>query len=112
MNRKQTTKHRTGDQPGKTLVRDTTRGPVALTRPAFDRQPSTAEGAAILKATVAARQVVFKRSEWIATTGVSLKDTEPPVSRFKLLPRLFLGRGNAHRGERLNSRKSTLTGDQ
>jgi hypothetical protein len=60
----------------KTLIRYTTLGLVALALPAFAQQPSAAERAAMLKATMAASQAVLKQYEWIETTVVSLKGEE------------------------------------
>src|ERR1035441_2167440 len=44
--------------------------------PALAPQPTVAERAAMLKATLAASQVVLKQYEWIETTVVSLKGDE------------------------------------
>jgi len=48
----------------------------ALCIPAVAQQPSVAERAAILKATLAASQAVLRQYEWVETTVVSLKDEE------------------------------------
>ena len=45
----------------------------ALALPGFAQQPTTAERVALLKATMAASQVVLRQYEWIETTVVSLK---------------------------------------
>src|SRR5262245_47607837 len=49
---------------------------LSLALPVFAQQPSAAERAAMLKATLAASQVVLRQYEWIETTVVSLKDEE------------------------------------
>jgi hypothetical protein len=49
---------------------------LALTLPAFAQQPSVADRAAILKATMAASQAVLKQYEWVETTVVRLKGEE------------------------------------
>lgn len=49
---------------------------VALVLPGLAQQPTTAERAALLKATMAASQAVLKQYEWIETTVVSLKGEE------------------------------------
>ena len=48
----------------------------ALALPGFAQQPTAAERAALLKATMAASQEVLKQYEWIETTVVSLKGEE------------------------------------
>lgn len=48
----------------------------ALALPGLAQQPSAAERAALLKATMAASQAVLKQYEWIETTAVSLKGEE------------------------------------
>jgi hypothetical protein len=48
----------------------------ACTLPALAQQPSAAERAALLKATMEASQVVLKQYEWVATTVISLKGEE------------------------------------
>jgi hypothetical protein len=48
----------------------------ALALPVFAQQPTAAERAAMLKATMAASQAVLKQYEWIETTVVSLKGEE------------------------------------
>jgi len=48
----------------------------ALSIPGVAQQPSVAERAAILKATLAASQAVLRQYEWVETTVVSLKDEE------------------------------------
>ena len=48
----------------------------ALALPVFAQQPTAPERAAMLKATMAASQVVLKQYEWIQTTVVSLKGEE------------------------------------
>jgi len=58
------------------LIRYTTLGLAALALPVFAQQPSAAERAAMLKATMAASQAVLKQYEWIETTVVSLKGEE------------------------------------
>ena len=47
-----------------------------LALPGFAQQPTAAERAALLKATVEASQAVLKQYEWIETTVVSLKGEE------------------------------------
>jgi hypothetical protein len=47
-----------------------------LALPGLAQQPSAAERAALLKATMAASQAVLKQYEWIETTVVSLKGEE------------------------------------
>jgi hypothetical protein len=47
-----------------------------LALPGFAQQPSAAERAAMLKATMAASQVILKQYEWIETTVVSVKGDE------------------------------------
>ncbi|MHC1767265.1 MAG: hypothetical protein AB9869_23795 [Verrucomicrobiia bacterium] len=49
---------------------------IALAMPALAQQPSAAERAAILKATMAASQAVLTQYEWVETTVVSLKGEE------------------------------------
>jgi hypothetical protein len=49
---------------------------VALALPGLAQQPTAAERAALLKATMAASQAVLKQYEWIETTVVSLKGEE------------------------------------
>ena len=48
----------------------------ALALPGLAQQPTAAERAALLKATMAASQVVLKQYEWVETTVVSLKGDE------------------------------------
>ncbi|HOX55265.1 MAG TPA: hypothetical protein P5205_02015 [Candidatus Paceibacterota bacterium] len=48
----------------------------ALTLPAFAQQPTAAERAAMLKATLAASQAILRQYQWIETTVVSLKGEE------------------------------------
>ena len=60
----------------KPLIRYTTVGLAALALPVLAQQPTAAERAAMLKATLAASQVVLKQYEWIETTVVTLKDDE------------------------------------
>lgn len=48
----------------------------AFALPGFAQQPTAAERAALLKATMAASQAVLKQYEWIETTVVSLKGEE------------------------------------
>ena len=48
----------------------------ALALPGFAQQPTAAERIALLKATMAASQVVLRQYEWIETTVVSLKGEE------------------------------------
>lgn len=60
----------------KTLIRFTTLGLVALALPVLAQQPSAAERAAMLKATMAASQAVLKQYEWVETTVISLKGEE------------------------------------
>lgn len=48
----------------------------ALALPVFAQQPTAAERAAMLKATLAASEAVLKEYEWIETTVVSLKGEE------------------------------------
>ena len=48
----------------------------ALALPAFAQQPTAAERAVMLKATLAASQVVLRQYEWVETTVVSLKGDE------------------------------------
>jgi len=48
----------------------------ALALPVFAQQPSAAERAAILKATMAASQAVLKQYEWIEATVISVKGEE------------------------------------
>jgi hypothetical protein len=48
----------------------------ALALPGLAQQPTAAERAAMLKATMAASQAVLKQYEWIETTVVSLKGEE------------------------------------
>ena len=48
----------------------------ALALPVFAQQPSVAERAAILKATMAASQAVLKQYEWIEATVISVKGEE------------------------------------
>jgi hypothetical protein len=48
----------------------------ALALPACAQQPTAAERAALLKATMVASQAVLKQYEWIETTVVSLKGEE------------------------------------
>ena len=48
----------------------------ALALPGFAQQPTAAERAAMLKATMAASQAVLRQYEWIETTVVSLKGDE------------------------------------
>ncbi len=48
----------------------------ALALPAFAQQPSAPERAAMLKATLAASQVLIKQYEWVETTVVSVKGDE------------------------------------
>jgi hypothetical protein len=48
----------------------------ALALPGFAQQPTAAERAALLKATLAASQAVLRQYEWIETTVVSLKGEE------------------------------------
>jgi hypothetical protein len=48
----------------------------ALALPGFAQQPTAAERAAMLKATMAASQAVLRQYEWIETTAVSLKGEE------------------------------------
>lgn len=48
----------------------------ALALPGFAQQPSAAERAALLKASMAASQAVLKQYKWIETTVVSLKGEE------------------------------------
>jgi hypothetical protein len=48
----------------------------AFALPGLAQQPSAAERAALLKATLAASQAVLKQYEWIETTAVSLKGEE------------------------------------
>ena len=48
----------------------------ALALPAFAQQPTAAERAATLKATLAASQAVLRQYEWIETTVISLKGEE------------------------------------
>ncbi len=47
-----------------------------LTLPGYAQQPTAAERAALLKATMAASQAILKEFEWIETTVVSLKGEE------------------------------------
>src|SRR5512141_1037649 len=47
-----------------------------LALPGWAQQPTAAERAAMLKATMAASQVVLKQYEWVETTVVSLKGDE------------------------------------
>jgi len=49
---------------------------VALALPGLAQQPTAAERAAMLKATLAASQAVLRQYEWIETTVVSLKGEE------------------------------------
>ncbi len=60
----------------KTLVHYAIIGLAALALPALAQQPSAAERAAMLKASLAASQAVLKQYEWIETTVVSLKGEE------------------------------------
>lgn len=60
----------------KALIRYAVVGLAALALPAFAQQPTAAERAAMLKATMAASQAVLKQYEWIETTVVSLKGEE------------------------------------
>ncbi|MCW5554561.1 MAG: hypothetical protein KIS67_20675 [Verrucomicrobiae bacterium] len=60
----------------KTLIRCTALGLVALALPVLAQQPSAAERAAMLKATLAASQAVLKQYEWVETTVISLKGEE------------------------------------
>lgn len=60
----------------KTLIRCTTLGLVALALPVLAQQPSAAERATMLKATLAASQAVLKHYEWVETTVISLKGEE------------------------------------
>ena len=60
----------------KTLIGFTTLGLVALALPVLAQQPSAAERAAMLKATMAASQAVLKQYEWVETTVISLKGEE------------------------------------
>ena len=48
----------------------------AFALPAIAQQPTVAERAAMLKATMAASEAVLKQYEWIQTTVVSLKGDE------------------------------------
>ncbi len=48
----------------------------ALALPGFAQQPTAAEHAAMLKATLAASQAVLRQYEWIETTVVSVKGDE------------------------------------
>jgi hypothetical protein len=48
----------------------------ALALPGFAQQPTAAERAALLKATMEASQAVLKQYEWIETTAVSIKGEE------------------------------------
>ena len=48
----------------------------ALALPVIAQQPSAAERAAMLKATMAASQIVLKQYEWVETTVVSVKGEE------------------------------------
>lgn len=60
------------------ITRDTmlTLALVALALPGLAQQPTAAERAAMLKATLAASQAVLRQYEWIETTVVSLKGEE------------------------------------
>jgi hypothetical protein len=49
---------------------------IALTLPAGAQQPSVAERAAMLKATMEASQIILRQYEWIETTVVSVKGKE------------------------------------
>ncbi len=49
---------------------------LSLALPASAQQPSVAERAAMLKATMQASQVVLKQYEWVETTVISLKGEE------------------------------------
>ncbi|HOB98665.1 MAG TPA: hypothetical protein PKM43_07960 [Verrucomicrobiota bacterium] len=60
----------------KTLIRFATLGLVALALPVLAQQPSAAERAAMLKATMTASQAVLKQYEWVETTVISLKGEE------------------------------------
>jgi hypothetical protein len=59
----------------KTLVASFTLA-LALALPASAQQPSAAERAAMLKATIQASQVALKQYEWVETSVVSLKGEE------------------------------------
>jgi hypothetical protein len=48
----------------------------ALALPGLAQQPSAAERAAMLKATLAASQAVLRQYEWVETTVVSVKNEE------------------------------------
>ena len=48
----------------------------ALAGPVFAQQPTAAERAAMVKATLAASQVLLRQYEWIETTSVSVKGEE------------------------------------
>ncbi len=48
----------------------------ALALPVVAQQPSVAERAAILKATMAASQAILKQYEWVETTVISVKDEQ------------------------------------
>lgn len=60
----------------KALICFTILGLVALALPVLAQQPSAAERAAMLKATMAASQAVLKQYEWVETTVISLKGEE------------------------------------
>ena len=60
----------------KTSIRYATLGLAVLALPALAQQPTVAERAAILKATMAASQAVLRQYEWIETTVISVKDEE------------------------------------
>jgi len=55
----------------------------ALALPAFAQQPTVPERAAMLKATMAASQIVLKQYEWIETTVISLKGEEKSRKQYR-----------------------------
>jgi len=60
----------------KRVIRYATIGLAALTLPCFAQQPTAAERAAMLKATLAASEAALKKYQWIETTVVTIKGDE------------------------------------
>lgn len=60
----------------KSIIHSVILGLAALALPAVAQQPTPAERAAVLKATMAASQAALKQYEWIETTVIALKGEE------------------------------------